>query len=84
MRLGIGPLGRIAAIGKHWDRQAYYDMPEMDMPETPVALTVPRRCAACRTLGTVRVQPLIKGHRMLLQWCCIHCEAEWLGAPLRK
>lgn len=47
------------------------------MPETPIALRVPQQCANCGKAGTVKLQQTIKGERIVLDWYCTACEAEW-------
>jgi hypothetical protein len=47
------------------------------MPETPVALQVPRICESCQGIGTVRLQHTIHGNTIMLHWHCAACEREW-------
>jgi hypothetical protein len=51
------------------------------MPDNPVVLRVPRQCATCGRLGTVKLQQTIRGERVILDWCCGACDAEW---PVRR
>jgi hypothetical protein len=47
------------------------------MPNTPLALQVPMTCNECGRPGTVRLQQMIRGARVMLQWHCWACEHEW-------
>ena len=47
------------------------------VPNTPIALRVPKECEHCHRTGTVRLQQTLKGDQMNLEWCCTACQHEW-------
>ena len=47
------------------------------MPNTPVAVRVPITCLRCRKPGRIRMQTVLKGDRIDLQWHCSSCDHEW-------
>ena len=47
------------------------------VPETPITLAVPPVCPHCGS-ERVQLQQNIHGNRVLLEWCCQDCKAEWV------
>ena len=48
------------------------------MPNTPIEIEIPQACRDCGRVGTVHLQQTIRGARVILQWHCASCDAEWV------
>jgi len=47
------------------------------MPGSSLALLLPRMCDRCAGIGTVDLQHVVRGEKVLLEWRCNRCQHKW-------